>query len=70
MNLEGSRVRQTALLFALTFGALNAGTALARWEIGVATRLTVISAVLSASAIVLFLAASLWEVWKDRAPRP
>jgi hypothetical protein len=70
MDWKDPRVRRTCVLLALTLSALNAGMGLSRWEIGLGTRLTAASAVLAAVAMVLFLAASLWDVWKDRAPRP
>jgi len=70
MNWKDPRVRRTCLLLALTFSAVNAGMGLSRWESGLGTGLTASSAVLAAVATVLFLAASLGDVWKDGAPRP
>jgi hypothetical protein len=70
MNLRDPRMAQTAMVFAAIFAALNAGMALARFDIGAATKATVISGAFSAIAIVLFLAAILWGIWKDGARRP
>jgi len=70
MDWKDPRVRRTCLLLAPTFTALNAGTELARWDSGSGTRLTAASAALAAIATVLFLAAGLWDLWKNGAPPP
>ena len=70
MDWKDPRVRRTCLLLAPTFTALDAGMGLARWDGGSATRLTALSAALAAIATVLFLAAGLWDLWKNDAPPP
>lgn len=70
MNLKDPRVRRTCFLFAPTFTAVNAGMGLARWDSGLGTRLTAVSAALAAIATVLFLAVGLWDLWKNNAPPP
>ncbi len=70
MDWKDPRVRRTCLLLAPTFTALDAGMGLARWDSGLATRLTAWSAALAAIATVLLLSAGLWDLWKNGAPPP
>jgi hypothetical protein len=70
MDLKDPRVRRTCLLLAPTFTALDAGMGLARWDGGLATRLTAWSAALAVIATALLLTAGLWDLWKNGAPPP
>ncbi len=70
MDWKDPRVRRTCFLLAPTFTALNAGMGFARWDSGLATRLTALSAALAAIATILLLATGLWDLWKNGAPPP
>jgi hypothetical protein len=70
MGWKDPRVRRTCLLLAPTISAVDAGMGLARWDSGLATRLTAASAVLAAIATILLLTAGLCDLWKNGAPPP
>jgi hypothetical protein len=70
VDWKDPRVRRTCFLLAPTFSAVDAGMGLARWDSGMATRLTASSAALAAIATVLLLTAGLWDLWRNDAPPP
>jgi hypothetical protein len=70
MNPRETRKSQTAFLAAGIVFSVTLGMKLERLIASTAPNPDLVSVVLSASCVILYVIGSLWFIWKDGAPLP